>query len=284
MIWSPNRQSEGFGRLQFIISNILGVIAVVRTLVIAVALIASISGVFNQAFSKTHGEPNDSAKLTSSDLATADGSCRAALRNGKVYCLLTGTRVDIELVPDTWSDDSEATNWNKWLVDFDNDLFSQWVESDSGDGQETVYVRISNAKTVEAKGRFLPATKSGAADPAESQRKFESIIQQSLERTLKNAGKMPSTKNPLKEVRFAITFMRDDKVVPRYGKRDLGIAAIVVPSTGDLTVYGRIKDGRSPGIQAMSDVGHGNIDVIENEEFLRRCDAIDSQQSAGTVR
>lgn len=255
-----------------------------RSFIIGILLIASASGVCIEGCSKPQLRVSDSQKLTPKELETADGSCRAALHNGKLYCTLTATDSEIELIPDTWSDNYEATEWNRWLVDFDNSLFTQWLESNSGDGQETVAIRITNAKEVDAKGRFLSATTTSAADTAEGQRKFESAIQHSLERTLLHAPSMPPTKNPLKEVRFAVTFMRDDKVVPRHGKRDLGMAATVMPATGELTVYGRLKDGRSPGIQVMSDAGKGNIEMKENDEFLRRCDEIDSQQRANSAK
>lgn len=226
----------------------------------------------NPVLSKGPIANGSSSKLTSQDLVTANGSCRVGRQNGHIYCVLTGTNVDIQLVPNSWSDDEESKRWNAWLVNCDNALFSAWVKSGVIAGQETVNLKLTSVGKVEIKGRYLVASRDVTPEPAEYQRKFESAIQQTIEQVLKAAPPMPTTKNPFKELNVSLTFMRGDPFVPDYGARDFGFLATVVPSSDKLTVYGGNTDGREPGIQIIDD--DGSIQIMERAQFLRRCDEV----------
>lgn len=207
------------------------------------------------------------AYLTPQDLATADGSARVQLRKGLIYGTLTSTPCSIQLVPDVWSGDEESTNWTKWLVDFDGRVFDKWVVSDPGVGQETVQIHIANGRVTQDRNQFM------SPDPKPDRAKFEAAMQKALDDALKTAPPIPITKNPLKEVRYSITFMSDPQRVPRFGKESFGLVAVPNEKADNVIVYGRMKEGRAPGIQIINegpDDG-GKIEVTEQESFLRRC-------------
>lgn len=189
--------------------------------------------------------------LTKADLATANGSARIGVSSGNVYCVLTSIETRVELEPDKWSGEDEATSWTTWLTAFDDNLYANWIKNAPLSAQETVGIRINpDSSVVVTNNTFLPGREvkeSGA------QASFEAAIAASLDETLKMAKAMPVTKNKLKEVHMSLTFMRDLKVLPRMGKNDYGFVGVV----GDkdfTTVYERTSDdGRFPGIQIMTD-------------------------------
>lgn len=209
-------------------------------------------------------------QLDAKDATTADGSCRAGLHSGKVYCILTAINTGAVLQPDSWSSDDESVQWNRWLVDFDNNLFNNWVNSDPGEGQQTVLVRIANGTIKQDAGHFFSGANS-------DQSKFAAAITSSMEKTLKSAPPVPQTKNPLKEIRYGLTFMCDAKMAPRFGREQLGFMAVLDDSNKDVIVYGRNKDGREPGIQIISDSERGSIQVTDKEQFLQNCRAADAR-------
>jgi hypothetical protein len=218
---------------------------------------------------------NQDQQLSAKDLATADGSCRVGLHGNSIDCILTAIETRVQLDPDSWSTDEESRNWTSWLSDFDNDLYTRWLKNASTNGQETVSIRIADGNLNVSNGTFLSSNLDSQI-PAEAEKsKFEASIKSTLEQTLKAAPAMPQTKNKLKEIRTTLTFMRDPKVVPRYGKSGFGFAA-TRGADNNLVVYGRTKDGRSPGIQIISDRDGGNIQVTEQEPFLAKCKEIDS--------
>lgn len=207
------------------------------------------------------------AHLTQKDLATADGSLRVGLHNGQIFGVLTATDSTVVLNPDSWASDDESKNWNLWLVDFDNDLFSKWADAEAPDGQRTVHLKIAPDKTFQQEpGTFLAAA---VTDPQQQQ--FQSAITRSIEQALKGASPMPRTQNPLKEIRIALTFMRDSKMVPRFGREQFGFMAVLNPVGDNVAVHGRMKEGRSPGIQIISDRDGGTISVTEDAAFRAKC-------------
>jgi hypothetical protein len=217
-------------------------------------------------------------KLSQQDLVTADGSLRAGLRNGRIYAILTAQDPVIQLSPDTWTGDEESVNWNRWLVDFDNELFDKWSAGAGVDGQETVQVTIANGAIKQVASQFYSADGAGA----EQQKAFEAAMGQALEQTLKGMPPMPQTKNPLKEIRMAMTFMRDPNVVPRHGREALGFVAVRNAAGDNINVFGRLnKLGQSPGIQIISERDGGTIKVTEDGPFVQKCREIDAGASPG---
>jgi hypothetical protein len=204
-----------------------------------------------------------SVQLDSQDAATADGSVRCGLHSGKIYAVLTGLAPNVVLSPDSWSSDDESKSWTAWLSDFDNALFANWEDAQSGEGQETVRVRISNGSIQTEAGHYLSPTGTDNAS-------FNNAIKRSLEKTLSKMPAMPVTKNPLKEVRYVATFMCDSKVVPRYGREQLGLMAALTPNGDNIVVHARLKDGRAPGIQILSDKDGGTINVTDVDQFLQK--------------
>jgi hypothetical protein len=232
---------------------------------IAAALLVAVSGFGIAPDVCAKNKPVKKA-AAANDFATADGSCRAGLHNGKIYCILTGFDTAVVLSPDSWTGDEESKSWNRWLVDFDNNLYSNWVESQPGEGQETVLVRIANGAVTQTPAAFYPG------DPANSdQAKFSAAISNSLDKTLKAASPMPHTHNPLKEINYALTFMSGTKAVPFYGREQLGFMAVLDDTAKNVDVYGRMKEGRAPGIQIISDRDGGKIQVTDAPAFLQKC-------------
>jgi hypothetical protein len=210
-----------------------------------------------------------SVRLDSKDAATADGSARCGLHNGRIYGVLTGVEPNVILSPDSWSSDDEPKNWNAWLVDFDNALFANWMDAQSGEGQQTVRFRIADGSIQTDAGRFFSTDGSDSS-------KFTGAITRSLQKTLTAAPAMPVTKNPLKEIRYVATFMCDSKVLPRYGREQLGFMVVPAPEGDQIVVYKRTKDGRAPGIQILSDKGDGTINDLDLERFLEKSRAVDA--------
>lgn len=217
--------------------------------------------------------------LTPKDVATADGSCRVGLQGDNIYCILTAIETRIQLNPDSWSNDDESRSWTTWLSAFDNDLYSRWIKGASVNGQETVGVTVAPDGTVNiSNGTFLQPPSAADQAPADQQAQFEAAIRIALEGTLKAAAPMPQTKNKLKEIHTNLTFMRDPKVVPRYGKYEYGFVASR-GADGNLVVYGRTdKTGRAPGIQILSDRDGGDIKVTDTEAFMQHCMEIEKNQ------
>jgi hypothetical protein len=234
----------------------------------AVALLLIMLIMFGAASAK-----QTAPKADSKDYATADGSVRAGLHNGKVYAVSTGTNTAVVLTPDSWTGEDESKNWNLWLVDFDNSLYSNWVDSNSGDGQETVLVRIGeHGVIIQDPGNYY-----GPAQSPDDKQAFASAITRTLDKTLKSASPMPHTVNPLKEIRYALTFMRGSKSVPLYGKEQLGFVAALNSAGDNVDVFGRMKEGRAPGIQIVSDRDGGKIQVTDDGPFLQKCREIGSE-------
>jgi hypothetical protein len=205
-------------------------------------------------------------KLSARDAATADGSLRVGLHNGKIYGILTSTDSGAVLNPDSWASEDESKNWNLWLVDFDNELFTKWSDAAPSDGQQTVQLRIMPDRTFKLDAaNFFPSSL-----PSEQHKQFRAAITTSIEQALKSTSPMPSTKNPLKEVRLALTFMRDPKVVPFYGREQLGFMTVLTPDGKNVIVHGRMKEGRAPGIQIISDNDGGTIQVTEDAVFRQK--------------
>jgi hypothetical protein len=207
--------------------------------------------------------------LTKSDLATANGSARIGMRGGNVYCVLTSIETRVQLYPDKWSGEDEATNWTTWLTAFDDKLYANWLKNAPLNAQETVGIRINpDSSVVVTNNTFLPGKDIKESN---AQSSFESAIVDSLNETLKMAKPMPVTKNNLKEVHMSLTFMRDLAALPRVGKNEYGFAAVV----GDkdfITVYERTSaDGRFPGIQIMTDNDDpGKVVPLEQAAFEKK--------------
>ncbi len=205
-------------------------------------------------------------ELTKADLATANGSARIGMSSGNIYCVLTSIQTRVQLDPDKWSGDDEATNWTTWLTAFDDNLYANWIKNGSVNGQETVAIRINPDSSVEVTNNsFFPDKDNKESN---SQQVFEAAIVKSLNETLKMAKAMPTTKNKLKEVHMSLTFMRDVKAVPRIGKNAYGFVAVV----GDkdfVTVYERTSDdGRFPGIQILTDIDEpGKVVPLDQGAF-----------------
>lgn len=206
------------------------------------------------------------ANLTKADLATANGSARLGMKSGDIYCVLTSIETRVQLDPDKWTSDDEATNWTTWLTAFDDNLYANWLKNAPLNAQETVGIRINPDSTVVVTNNtFLPDP--DVKDPA-AQSTFETAIVSSLNETLKMAKPMPTTKNKLKEVHMSLTFMREPKALPRIGKNAYGFVAVA----GDkdyITVYERTNDyGRFPGIQILTDNDDpGKVVPLEQSGF-----------------
>lgn len=206
--------------------------------------------------------------LTKSDLATANGSARIGVSSGNVYCVLTSIQTRVQLEPDKWNGEDEATNWTTWLTAFDDNLYANWIKTAPLNAQETVGIRINPDSTVVVTNNtFLPDQESKESG---AQASFEAAIVASLNETLKMAKAMPVTTNKLKEVHMSLTFMRALKVLPRVGKNDYGFVGVV----GDkdfTTVYERTSsDGRFPGIQIMTDNDDpGKVVPLDQAAFMK---------------
>ncbi len=206
------------------------------------------------------------AILTKADRATVNGSARIGMNSGKVCCVLTSIQTRVQLEPDRWSGDDEASNWMTWLTAFDDNLYARWIKNAPSDSQETVGIRINpDTSLVITNNTFFPDKDDKGPN---TQSTFESAIATSLNETLKMAKAMPSTKNKLKEVHMSLTFMRDPKAVPRIGKNDYGFVA-AVGEKDFITVYERTSDdGRFPGIQILTDIDDpGKVVPLEQAAF-----------------
>ena len=204
--------------------------------------------------------------LTKADRATANGSARMGVATGNLCCVLTSIEARVQLDPDRWVGDDEATNWTSWLTAFDDNLYAQWIKNAPSNSQETVGIRINPDSTVAiTNNTFFPDPLS--KDPS-LQSAFETAIATSLNDTLKMAKPMPTTKNKLKEVHMSLTFMRDPKAVPRIGKNVFGYDA-VVGEKDFVTVYERTSDdGRFPGIQILTNIDDpGKVVPLEQVQF-----------------
>lgn len=213
-------------------------------------------------------EPSKS-NLTKADLATTNGSARLGMKDGNMYCVLTSIETRVQLEPDKWVNDDEATNWTTWLTAFDDNLYANWLKNAPVNAQETVGIRINPDSTVAITNNTFLADKD--VKEANAQSSFETAIASSLNETLKMAKPMPATKNKLKEVHMSLTFMRGPKALPRIGKNDYGFDAVV----GDknfITVYERTSnDGRFPGIQILTDIEEpGKVVALEQSEFNQK--------------
>ena len=200
----------------------------------------------------SYGADSVKVNLTKADLATADGSARLGMSSKNICCVLTSIETRVQLDPDKWVGDDEASNWTTWLTAFDDNLYANWIKNAPLNGQETVGIRINPDSTVViTNNTFIPGPD---AKDASAQSSFDSAIAASLNETLKMAKPMPSTKNKLKEVHMSLTFMRDPKAVPLVGRNAYGYVAIL----GDkdyITVYERTDSyGRFPGIQILSNI------------------------------
>lgn len=195
--------------------------------------------------------PSNTVTLTKADLATVNGSARIGMHSGNIYCVLTSIKTRVQLEPDKWDSEDEATSWTTWLTAFDDNLYAKWTKNAPLNAQETVGIRINPDSTVEVTNNtFLPGKD---VKESNAQSAFEAAIVTSLNETLKMAKPMPVTKNKLKEVHMSLTFMRDQKALPRVGKNDYGYVA-VVGEKDFITVYERTSDdGRFPGIRIMTD-------------------------------
>jgi len=188
------------------------------------------------------------------------------MKSGDIYCVLTSIETRVQLDPDKWTGDDEATNWTTWLTAFDDNLYANWLKNAPLNAQETVGIRINPDSTVVVTNNtFLPGP--DVKDPA-AQSTFETAIVSSLNETLKMAKPMPTTKNKLKEVHMSLTFMREPKALPRIGKNAYGFVAVA----GDkdyITVYERTNDyGRFPGIQILTDNDDpGKVVPLEQSGF-----------------
>ena len=207
--------------------------------------------------------------LTKSDLATANGSARIGMNSGNILCVLTSIKTRVQLEPDRWSGDDEATNWTTWLTAFDDNLYANWLKNAPLNAQETVGIRVNpDSSVVVTNNTFLPGQD---IKDANAQSSFEAAIVASLNDTLKMAKPMPATKNRLKEVHMSLTFMRDLKAIPRVGKNEFGFLA-VVGQKDFITVYERTSDdGRFPGIQILSDNDDpGKVVPLEQAAFNQK--------------
>lgn len=242
----------------------------IKSLTFAIAiLLATHAG----APSSAHGVQKQTAPvqqstsgLSKADLATANGSARIGMSGGNIYCVLTSIETRVQLEPNKWTADDEATNWTTWLTAFDDNLYANWIKSSAPKGQETVGIRINPDSTVVVTNNtFIPDKDNKESNAKEV---FEAAIVSSLNSTLKMAKPMPATKNKLVEVHMSLTFMRDEKSVPHVGQNDYGFVAVA----GDkdfITVYERTSnDGRFPGIQILTDNDDpGKVVPLEQSGF-----------------
>lgn len=206
------------------------------------------------------------SKFTKADLATANGSARLGIKEGNLYCVLTSIETRVQLEPDKWGAEDEATNWTSWLTAFDDNLYAKWLKNAPLNAQETVGIKINPDSSVAVTNNtFFPG--KDTKEPG-SQSSFEAAILSSLNETLKMAKPMPATKNKLKEVHMSLTFMRGTKVLPLLGKSDFGFLA-VAGEKDFTTVYERTSsDGRFPGIQILTDNDDpGKIVPLEQDAF-----------------
>ncbi|MBY0550944.1 MAG: hypothetical protein K2W95_26940 [Candidatus Obscuribacterales bacterium] len=215
-------------------------------------------------------------KFTAADLATANGSARIGTQSGILCCVLTSTEFRVQLDPDRWDSDAENTNWTTWLTAFDDNLYANWIKNAPLNAQETVGIRINPDSSVSiTNNTFLPG--SDVSDPT-AQGTFEAAISASLNEALKVAKPMPVTKNKLKEVHMSLTFMREPRALPRYGKNDYGFVA-VLGDKGAVTVYERTSsDGRFPGIQIRSNNDDDKVVPLEQAQFNQK--AAEAEQPA----
>lgn len=214
-----------------------------------------------------HAEQGQVPQLTAKDLATANGSARIGSQSGNLCCVLTSIETRVQLSPDSWASDDEATNWTAWLTEFDNNLYSNWLKNAPANAQETIGLRINPDSSINiTNGTFLPSPSPSNPASADSKTSFETAIAASLSEALKAAKPMPQTKNKLKELHMSLTFMRDPKVVPRYGKNALGFVA-VLNDKGAITVSERTKDGRFPGIEILTNRDDGKVEPLEQGQF-----------------
>lgn len=66
---------------------------------------------------------------------------------------------------------------------------------------------------------------------------------------------------------MSLTFMREPRVLPRYGKNDYGFIA-VLGDKGATTVYERTStDGRFPGIQILTGNDDDKVVPLEQSQF-----------------
>lgn len=207
-------------------------------------------------------------KFTAADLATANGSARIGIQSGILCCVLTSTEFRVQLDPDRWDSDAENTNWTTWLTAFDDNLYANWIKNAPLNAQETVGIRINPDSSVSiTNNTFLPG--SDVSDPT-AQGTFEAAISASLNEALKVAKPMPVTKNKLKEVHMSLTFMREPRALPRYGKNDYGFVA-VLGDKGAVTVYERTSsDGRFPGIQIRTNNDDDKVVPLEQAQFNQK--------------
>ncbi|MBX9719958.1 MAG: hypothetical protein K2X81_01065 [Candidatus Obscuribacterales bacterium] len=228
-------------------------------------MLTSLSIIFSLPNSSIAAEPSSSV-LTKADRATANGSARIGMNLGKVCCVLTSIQTRVQLEPDKWVGEDEASNWMAWLTAFDDNLFDRWTKNAASNSQETVGIRINpDSSVVITNNTFFPDKEEKGPNV---QSDFEAAIAKSLNETLKMAKAMPITKNKLKEVHMSLTFMRDPKAVPRIGKNDFGFVA-VVGEKDYITVYERTSDdGRFPGIQILTNIDDaGKVVPLEQSAF-----------------
>lgn len=205
-------------------------------------------------------------QFTKADLATANGSARIGIQSGNLACVLTSIETRVQLEPNKWDSDDEATSWTTWLTAFDDNLISKWLKNAPLNGQETVGIRINPDGSVDiANNTFFAGP--GATDPT-AKSTFEASISTCLNQTLKMAKPMPPTKNKLKEVHMSLTFMREPRSLPEFGQNDYGYVA-VLGAKNYVTVYERTSsDGRFPGIQILSDAGE--VVPLEQADFDKK--------------
>lgn len=241
------------------------------TVLAALSMLQTFSVDAPNAFAKRVRDKSTTStvRLTDKDLATADGSCRAGLHNGKIYCILIGLGPSVQLSPDSWADDDEPKRWNLWLVDFDNSLFNNFANLEQTDGQQTVVAHLTAPVGTTPGGITVDESRYFGPNP-DGQTPFSAAIRQALQKTLRESPPMPRTQNPLKEVRLDLTFMRDPSLLPHYGADQLGFFATLTPDARNVIVNGRSKEGRSPGIQIISDSEGGTISVTDEATFLQK--------------
>jgi hypothetical protein len=222
-------------------------------------------------------------KFTAGDLVTANGSARIGLQSatapaiGNICCVLTSTiQTRVQLDPDKWDSDAENTNWTAWLTAFDDNLYDNWLKSAPLNAQETVAIRINPDSSVDiTNNTFFPGPDANVPN---AQSTFETAIATSLNQALKMAKPMPATKNKLKEVHMSLTFMREPKALPRYGKNAYGFVAVSTDK-GVINVYERTSsDGRFPGIQILTNREGGQVVPMEQPQFNQKVAEIEQAQ------
>jgi hypothetical protein len=208
------------------------------------------------------------AAAARNDFVTGNGSLRAGLHKGKMYAVLTANDTDVVLEPDVFASDDENKAWTAWLSDFDNALFTNWTNAGAQAGQQTVWVVVKRDgdtwRLSMEPGTFFDGTAGG--DPAAAT-KFDEALMAALDKTAKSMPAPPPTKNPFREIRYAMTFMDADKMLPLKAPEQLGFLA-VIDDKGQVVAYGRQLQGQGPGIQIISDDDKGKIEAPENDKFL----------------